>query len=123
MSSDDPPIYMTFGAAPAIYGTVVSSIIALVIATPLALSVAIFLSEFAPNWLRQPALSNSDPYVHTVSTISTARCAQFRAVHCVHHARARSHLAHTYSLPLSHGRSLLEEWYRRLSQRRVRWLY
>ena len=43
-----------FGAAPAIYGTVVSSIIALVIATPLALGVAIFLSEFAPAWLRQP---------------------------------------------------------------------
>ena len=43
-----------FGAAPAIYGTVVSSLLALVIATPLALGVAIFLSEFAPRWLRQP---------------------------------------------------------------------
>jgi len=49
----DPP-HGVFGAAPAIYGTVVSSIIALVIATPLALGVAIFLSEFAPPWLRQP---------------------------------------------------------------------
>lgn len=43
-----------FGAAPAIYGTVVSSMLALVIATPLAVGVAIFLSEFAPAWLRQP---------------------------------------------------------------------
>jgi len=43
-----------FGAAPAIYGTLVSSAIALVVATPLALGVAIFLSEFAPAWLRQP---------------------------------------------------------------------
>ena len=43
-----------FGAAPAIYGTLVSSALALVIATPLALGVAIFLSEFAPSWLRQP---------------------------------------------------------------------
>ncbi len=43
-----------FGAAPAIFGTVVSSIIALVIATPLALGAAIFLSEFAPRWLKQP---------------------------------------------------------------------
>jgi phosphate transport system permease protein len=43
-----------FGAAPAIYGTLVSSAIALVLATPLALGVAIFLSEFAPAWLRQP---------------------------------------------------------------------
>ena len=43
-----------FGAAPAIYGTLVSSALALVLATPLALGVAIFLSEFAPAWLRQP---------------------------------------------------------------------
>jgi phosphate transport system permease protein len=43
-----------FGAAPAVFGTVVSSILALVIATPLAVGVAIFLSEFAPSWLRQP---------------------------------------------------------------------
>jgi len=43
-----------FGAAPAIYGTIVSSVLALVIATPLAIGVAIFLSEFAPPWLRTP---------------------------------------------------------------------
>lgn len=43
-----------FGAAPAIYGTVVSSALALMIATPLALGVSIFLSEIAPKWLRQP---------------------------------------------------------------------
>lgn len=43
-----------FGAAPAIFGTVVSSFIALIIATPLALGAAIFLSEFAPRWLQQP---------------------------------------------------------------------
>jgi len=43
-----------FGAAPAIFGTIVSSAIALLIATPLAVGVAIFLSEFAPTWLRQP---------------------------------------------------------------------
>ena len=42
------------GAAPAIYGTVVSSALALFIATPLALGVSIFLSEIAPKWLRQP---------------------------------------------------------------------
>jgi phosphate transport system permease protein len=43
-----------FGAAPAIYGTIVSSAIALLLATPLALGVSIFLSEIAPKWLRQP---------------------------------------------------------------------
>lgn len=53
-SSDWDPVAGHFGAAPAIYGTIVSSILALIIATPLALGVAVFLSEFAPNWLRQP---------------------------------------------------------------------
>ena len=43
-----------FGAAPALYGTLVSSAVALIIATPLAIGVAVFLSEFAPLWLRQP---------------------------------------------------------------------
>jgi phosphate transport system permease protein len=43
-----------FGALPAIHGTLVTSAIALLIAAPLALGVAIFLAEFAPNWLRHP---------------------------------------------------------------------
>lgn len=43
-----------FGAAPAIFGTLVSSAIALIIAVPLAVGVAVFLSEFAPMWIRQP---------------------------------------------------------------------
>src|SRR6202008_205068 len=45
------PVQHRFGAAPAIFGTIVTSVIALAIATPLALGVAIFLSEFAPRWL------------------------------------------------------------------------
>jgi len=53
-SSDWDPVNDKFGAAPAIFGTLVSSFIALVIATPLAVGVAIFLSEFAPAWIRQP---------------------------------------------------------------------
>ena len=53
-SSEWDPVNGQFGAAPAIVGTILTSIIALVIATPLALGAAIFLSEFSPNWLRQP---------------------------------------------------------------------
>ncbi len=53
-SSDWDPVKKRFGAAPAIYGTLVSSAIALLLATPLALGVSVFLSEFAPHWLRQP---------------------------------------------------------------------
>ncbi|MFZ0522028.1 MAG: phosphate ABC transporter permease subunit PstC [Candidatus Acidiferrales bacterium] len=42
------PIFDNFGAAPFIYGTLVTSAIALVIAVPLGLAAAIFLSELAP---------------------------------------------------------------------------
>lgn len=48
------PVAGEFGAAPAIFGTFLTSLIALLIATPLALGGAIFLSDFSPNWLRQP---------------------------------------------------------------------
>jgi phosphate transport system permease protein len=54
ISSDWDAVRGKFGAAPAVFGTIVSSTIALIIATPLAVGVAIFLSEFAPRWLRQP---------------------------------------------------------------------
>jgi len=43
-----------YGVLPAIYGTLISSLLAILLATPLALGVAIFLSEFAPAWLRTP---------------------------------------------------------------------
>jgi len=48
------PVKEIFGALPAIYGTLVSSFLALFISLPLGLGVAIFLSELAPNWLEKP---------------------------------------------------------------------
>jgi phosphate transport system permease protein len=51
-SSEWDAVNGKFGAAPAIYGTLVSSAIALIVATPLGVGVAVFLSEFAPSWLR-----------------------------------------------------------------------
>lgn len=53
-SSEWDPVRNQFGAAPMIFGTIVSSLLALLLAAPLALGVAIFLSEFSPHWLRQP---------------------------------------------------------------------
>jgi phosphate transport system permease protein len=49
------PVKDQFGALPAIYGTVVSSIIALIIAVPISLGAAIFLTELSPSWMRSPA--------------------------------------------------------------------
>jgi phosphate transport system permease protein len=48
------PVAEIYGAAPMIFGTLASSFLALLIAVPLSLGVAIFLTEFAPRWLRQP---------------------------------------------------------------------
>lgn len=53
-SSEWDVVRSRFGAGPMIFGTVVSSLLALAIATPFALGAATFLSEFAPVWLRQP---------------------------------------------------------------------
>jgi len=48
------PVAEEFGAFPLIVGTLVSAALALVIAVPLSLGVAIYLTEFSPSWLRQP---------------------------------------------------------------------
>jgi phosphate transport system permease protein len=48
------PVAGNFGALPFIWGTLYSSILALALATPVALGIAIFISELAPSRLRQP---------------------------------------------------------------------
>jgi phosphate transport system permease protein len=48
------PVAEQFGAFPLIFGTLISSLIALAIAVPLSLGVAIYLTEFAPKAVRQP---------------------------------------------------------------------
>jgi phosphate transport system permease protein len=48
------PVAEQFGAFPLIFGTLLSSLIALLIAVPLSLGVAIYLTEFAPKAVRQP---------------------------------------------------------------------
>jgi phosphate transport system permease protein len=48
------PVAGSFGALPFIYGTLVSSALALLIAAPLSLGAAIYLAELAPFWIRAP---------------------------------------------------------------------
>ena len=48
------PVTDKFGAAAAIYGTVVTSLIAMLIAVPVGLFIALFLTELCPMWLRRP---------------------------------------------------------------------
>src|SRR5215470_5770278 len=48
------PVAGQFGALPFIWGTLYSSILALVLSTPIAIGIAIFLSELSPRVLRTP---------------------------------------------------------------------
>ncbi|MEK6373057.1 MAG: phosphate ABC transporter permease subunit PstC [Acidobacteriota bacterium] len=48
------PVSGEFGALPFIWGTLYSSVLALALATPIALGIAIFITELSPRWLRQP---------------------------------------------------------------------
>ncbi len=51
------PVTEQFGALPFIYGTLVSSLLALLIAVPLSIATAVYLTELAPLWIRQPIVS------------------------------------------------------------------
>jgi len=48
------PVEDEFGALAPLYGTVVTSVIAMVIAVPLSFGIAVFLTETCPRWLRGP---------------------------------------------------------------------
>jgi phosphate transport system permease protein len=53
-SSTWDPVKEEFGTWPYVYGTLFSSLLALLIATPIAVGAALFLAEYAPPWLRNP---------------------------------------------------------------------
>ena len=48
------PVTENFGALAPIYGTLVTSAIAMLIAVPIGILVAVFLTELCPQWLRRP---------------------------------------------------------------------
>src|SRR5882724_11563082 len=48
------PVAEQFGAIPFVYGTLVSSLLALFLAVPLGIGAAIYLAEISPAWLRSP---------------------------------------------------------------------
>jgi phosphate transport system permease protein len=54
VSSDWDPVNEKYGAVPFIFGTLISSAIALLIAVPLSVATAVYLTELAPLWIRQP---------------------------------------------------------------------
>ena len=48
------PVTEKFGALAPIYGTLVTSVLAMLIAVPLSFGIAVFLTELAPQWLKRP---------------------------------------------------------------------
>lgn len=54
LTSTWDPVAGEFGALPFIWGTLYSSVLALLIATPIGLGIAVFISELSPAWLRNP---------------------------------------------------------------------
>jgi phosphate transport system permease protein len=53
-ASDWDPVNDKYGALPFVYGTIVSSFLSLLIAVPLAIGTAVFVTELSPRWLRTP---------------------------------------------------------------------
>ena len=54
LSSDWNPVEDKYGALVPIYGTIVTAVIAMLIAVPVSFGIAFFLTEVAPRWLRTP---------------------------------------------------------------------
>ncbi|MCR5882659.1 phosphate ABC transporter permease subunit PstC [Rhizobacter sp. J219] len=54
VSSDWDPVQNKYGGLVMIYGTLMTSLIALVIAVPVSFGIALFLTELSPGWLRRP---------------------------------------------------------------------
>ena len=48
------PVQEDFGGLVMIYGTIATSLIALIIAVPVSFGIALFLTELSPNWLKRP---------------------------------------------------------------------
>jgi phosphate transport system permease protein len=48
------PVRQVFGAGVSVYGTLLTSVLALILAVPLAFGIAFYLTELAPSWLRRP---------------------------------------------------------------------
>src|ERR1043165_9483838 len=53
-TSDWDPVKERFGALVPIYGTLVTSLIAMLIGVPVSFGIALFLTELSPAWLKRP---------------------------------------------------------------------
>jgi phosphate transport system permease protein len=59
-TNDWNPVAKRFGAAPFLYGTVVTSLIAILLAAPLSIAISVYLTELAPKRVRRPVATLVD---------------------------------------------------------------
>jgi phosphate transport system permease protein len=67
-STNWDPVREDFGAATMIFGTVVSTILSVLIAAPVAIGIAIFITELAPNWFK-PIVSTAIELLAAIPSI------------------------------------------------------
>ena len=68
------PVTERFGALAPIYGTLVTSAIAMVVGIPVAFGVAMFITEICPIWLKRPWYCPSYPRLCATSLRPCRRC-------------------------------------------------
>ncbi len=54
VNTDWDPVHQIFGAAVPVYGTLITAVMAIILAVPLAFGTAFYLTEMAPQWFRRP---------------------------------------------------------------------
>ena len=67
-STNWDPVQEDFGAATMIFGTVISTLLSVLIAAPVAIGIAIFITELAPNWLK-PIVSTAVELLAAIPSI------------------------------------------------------
>ena len=81
-STDWDPVQHKFGALVPIYGTLVTALIAMLIAVPVSFGIALFLTEVAPNWLRGPvAAGDRTAGRHSLDHLRHVGPVRVRSVH------------------------------------------
>ena len=59
ISDDWDPVKDSFGALVPVFGTLVTAVLALIMAVPLAFGIAFYLTELAPLWFRRPEIGRA----------------------------------------------------------------
>ena len=97
------PAHGELGALPFLYGTIVTSVLALLLAVPVALGVAFFLSDLGPPKLRRPVAAVVELLAAVPGVVYGLWAAIVLAPLAAHHARAGARVARSAPCPSFSG--------------------